>query len=146
MVYGRNRMVSKKNFLNKISNGIERNINKFNLLVLATSLITLNPVFIGIGTFNVAVTNLSNYGTFIKLRERKIKKINEVIDSLNSLPENEKDEEVNETIDKLLSTKELYEKEILRLKALKAELYKKSINKKAKKLSKPIIKKQKSKK
>lgn len=139
-------MVSKKNFLNKISNGIERNINKFNLLVLATSLITLNPVFIGIGTFNVAVTNLSNYGTFIKLRERKIKKINEVIDSLNSLPENEKDEEVNETIDKLLSTKELYEKEILRLKALKAELYKKSINKKAKKLSKPIIKKQKSKK
>lgn len=134
-------MVSKKNFLNKISNGIERNINKFNLLVLATSLITLNPVFIGIGTFNVAVTNLSNYGTFIKLRERKIKKINEVIDSLNSLPENEKDEEVNETIDKLLSTKELYEKEILRLKALKAELYKKSINKKAKKLSKPITKK-----
>lgn len=75
MVYGRNRMVSKKNFLNKISNGIERNINKFNLLVLATSLITLNPVFIGIGTFNVAVTNLSNYGTFIKLRERKIKKL-----------------------------------------------------------------------
>ena len=75
MVYGRNRMVSKKNFLNKISNGIERNINKFNLLVLATSLITLNTVFIGIGTFNVAVTNLSNYGTFIKLRERKIKKL-----------------------------------------------------------------------
>lgn len=68
-------MGNKKNFLNKISNGIERNINKFNLLVLATSLITLNTVFIVIGTFNVAVTNLSNYGTFIKLRERKIKKL-----------------------------------------------------------------------
>lgn len=68
-------MGNKKNFLNKISNGIERNINKFNLLVLATSLLTLNTVFIGIGTFNVAVTNLSNYGTFIKLRERKIKKL-----------------------------------------------------------------------
>lgn len=135
-------MNDKYNFLNKVSNGIGRNINKVNLLLLAASLITLNPIAIGIGTFNVAITSLTSYTTFIKIREKKIKKINEVMDSLNSLPENEKDEEVKETIDKLILTKELHEKEILRLKKLKSELYKKSVSKKARKLSKPISKKQ----
>ena len=133
-------MNDKNNFLNKVSNDIGRNINKFNLLLLAASLITLNPIAIGIGTFNVAVTSLTSYTTLIKVRKKKIKKINEVIDSLNSLPENEKDEEVSETISKLLQTKALHEKEILRLNGLKSELYKKSISKKAKKLSKPITK------
>ncbi|SCJ39952.1 Uncharacterised protein [uncultured Clostridium sp.] len=135
-------MNDKHNFLNKVSNGIGRNINKVNLLLLAASLITLNPIAIGIGTFNVAITSLTSYTTFIKIREKKIKKINEVMDSLNSLPENEKDEEVKETIDKLILTKELHEKEILRLKKFKSELYKKSVSKKARKLSKPISKKQ----
>lgn len=134
-------MSNKNNFLNKVSNSIERNLNKMTLLLLVASLITLNPIAIGIGTFNVAITNLTSYNTFIKIREKKIKKINEVIDSLNSLPENEKDEEVKETIDKLRLTKELHEKEIVRLKGLKSELYKESLNKKAKKLSKTICKK-----
>lgn len=134
-------MSNKNNFLNKVSNSIERNLNKMTLLLLAASLITLNPIAIGIGTFNVAITNLTSYNTFIKIREKKIKNINEVIDSLNSLPENEKDEEVKETIDKLRLTKELHEKEIVRLKGLKSELYKESLNKKAKKLSKTISKK-----
>lgn len=133
-------MNDKNNFLNKVSNDIGRNINKVNLLLLAASLITLNPIAIGIGTFNVAVTSLTSYTTLIKVRKKKIKKINEVIDSLNSLPENEKDEEVSETISKLLQTKALHEKEILRLNGLKSELYKKAISKKAKKLSKPITK------
>ena len=134
-------MSSKNNFLNKISYGIGRNINKVNLLLLAASLITLNPIAIGIGSFNVAVTSLTSYTTFIKIREKKVKKINKVIESLISLPENEKDEEVKETIDKLRLTKELHEKEIVRLKGLKSELYKESLNKKAKKLSKTISKK-----
>lgn len=133
-------MSNKNNFLNKVSNSIERNLNKMTLLLLAASLITLNPIAIGIGTFNVAITNLTSYNTFIKIREKKIKKINEVIDSLNSLPENEKDEEVSETISKLLETKTLHEKQIVKLNQLKSELYKKSINKKAKKLSKPVTK------
>lgn len=134
-------MSNKNNFLNKVSTGIERNINKVNLLLLAASLITLNPIAIGIGTFNVAVTSLTSYTTFIKIREKKVKKINEVIESLVSLPENEKDAEVEETISKLLDTKAIHEKEILRLKGLKAELYKESLNKKAKRLSKSISKK-----
>lgn len=134
-------MSNKNNFLNKVSDGIGRNINKVNLLLLAASLITLNPIAIGIGSFNVAVTSLTSYTTFIKIREKKVKKINKVIESLISLPENEKDEEVKETIDKLRLTKELHEKEIVRLKGLKSELYKESLNKKAKKLSKTISKK-----
>lgn len=134
-------MSNKNNFLNKVSTGIERNINKVNLLLLAASLITLNPIAIGIGTFNVAVTSLTSYTTFIKIREKKVKKINEVIESLISLPENEKDAEVEETISKLLDTKAIHEKEILRLKGLKAELYKECLNKKAKRLSKSTTKK-----
>lgn len=135
--------MKKNSFLNKVVNGLERNMNKINLIMLATSLITLNPTSIGLCSLNFALSKLASYDTFIKVTQKKIQKIDEVIESLNSLPELEKDNEVLETISKLLLTKELHEKEIIRFKSLRAELNKKDLNKKAKKLSKPIAKKSK---
>ena len=138
-------MSKKESLLNKLSNKLdnlnEDNVIKANLILLAASLISLNPIAIGLNTAGLALNKLSSTKSLIKSYEKKINKIESVIESLKLLPEEEHDEEVINTIKDLHLTKALYEKRILKLKQEKVKVTKKTLKKSAVKLNKPLLKK-----